>query len=508
MYINSNFYRNYATRYMYESAATLSEDPQKRIAEYLDNDDLLKELIPILTTAENGKTITLTIDKEKYGINSEDNIILKVDKINPDSPKFIMWLENEKILFGSVDFSVASNIIKDAIEGMGTDEEMVAAVAGAFIKIANENAIDPIRYFEKLSSSYSSVSGGESLTTAIEGDFSGRAEVTALGAFQLPIESSVMRGITDNWGQILVDVTLAAVTFGGSYAAQLSAKGAVAGANLAAKGANIAAKGGKVAQGAGKVVQGAGKALELISQGLGSFYKMSTASKGVAVEKALAQNGGKWVAKSGKQYAVQSFDKATGTFKLGEVGGTNVLTYGADEMMRLSGAPFQANALNAAGITAISAAELANRTDAAGDVSDLTFQGNAAEDTLEFLGYYDAMAADPNKFVNSVKQMSVPKDIAQQLKNYKDGSGLFGNTTDQEELAISLMLMYMNPIMANEVNAQFTKLAGMDLYAMVDDELEDVMGYFVKAYLHATLGLGQDSIAQKVDQVYARIKTA
>ena len=42
-----------------------------------------------------------------------------------------------------------------------------------------------------------------------ESDFSGRAEVTALGAFQLPIESSVMRGITDNWGQILLDVGLA-----------------------------------------------------------------------------------------------------------------------------------------------------------------------------------------------------------------------------------------------------------------------------------------------------------
>ena len=510
MYIRENFadfYRNYTGSYLNESAATLSSDPKQRIAEYLDNPDILKELANTLNSLENGTTITLSIDKSKYGINAEDNIIVRIDKADPNAPKFIMWIENEKILFGSVDFSVAANIVKDAIAGMGTDEETVAAVAGAFVKIANENAIDPLRYFEKFSAAFPSISGGESLKDYIEGDFSGRAEVTALAAFQLPIEPSVARGITDQWGTILVDLTLAAVTFGGSYAATLSAKGAVAGARVAAKGTQIAARGGKIAKGAGTALTTVGKGLEWISTGLGSFYKMSNVAKGAAVEKALGQTGGKWIAKSGAEYTVKNFDKAKGVFQLEKVGGGNVLSYGADEMMRLSGAPFQANALNAVGITAVSVGAVANR-DTAMDTSDLSFQGNMAEDTFELLGYYDAMASDPNKFITSIKGMAAPEQIAQQLKNYADGSGFFGNTSDQEELGIALMLMYMNPIMAKEVNDKFSKLKGMDLYAMVDDELEDVMGYFAKAYLHATLGLGQDEIAQKVDQVYSRIKTA
>lgn len=505
-----NFYKGYGQKINEAAPAVISDDPKERLKGYLENDALLTELSKQFKNIKDGEVATLTnLNKDTFGIMKDDNLVVRIDKKDPNTPKYYMWIENEKTLYGDIDFEIAANIVKDAMKGMGTNNDKVAGVAGIFIKIAADRNVDPKKYFDKLSEAFSKIGEGNSLKDWLEDDFSGRSEVCALNAYQLPIEASAWRGFTDNWLTIVGDVALGVLTLGGSYAFEGVVK---AGSGLvktgeALKGARGIFQGGKVTRTVGQGVELLGKGLELLAPAKKAFSELPLVDKLKGVEKAGYTAGSEWISSKGTTHVIQSIDKSTGKILLKSNSTGKVWSSTVDAFMSLANIEASKKILTASGI-AISAGTVAGTALTQGVASttstnkDLEFQGNWLEDTGEFLGYYDAMAADPNKFINSLSKSS--DQIAQSLKDYKEGTGFFGNTTDQEELAIVLTIMNLNRATAKLVSERYKKLTGSSVANLINDELEGGMAEFASAHWYALTGEGDGDGASKVKDLYSR----
>jgi hypothetical protein len=123
----------------------------------------------------------------------------------------------------------------------------------------------------------------------------------------------------------------------------------------------------------------------------------------------------------------------------------------------------------------------------------------------EAMGYYDTMAADPSKYIANAKQQGA-SDIASMLLDLKNGSGLFGNTTDQEECSIALLITGLTPEMAKEVSAEYQKIDAKDtVYAVLDDELGGDISVLAKAYWTGCTGEG-DEFKAPIANILKRIK--
>jgi hypothetical protein len=115
------------------------------------------------------------------------------------------------------------------------------------------------------------------------------------------------------------------------------------------------------------------------------------------------------------------------------------------------------------------------------------------------------MAADPNAYIQNAKQQGA-SDIASMLLYLKNGSGLFGNTTDQEECCIALLVTGLTPEMAKEVSAEYQKIDAKDtVYAVLDDELGGDISVLAKAYWTGCTGEG-DEYKAAITNILKRIK--
>lgn len=503
LYMNIRNYGNYIA----EASAVLSEELNPRLKQYLEHDPLIEYLSTKFSSLESGETYELTeLPKSEYGIREEDSIWVKVDKSDPKLPKFMMWIMNDEYLYGGIDFNLAATILYEAgnegsaigyvgnlIGGLfgkgdpgdsGTDEDTVVAVCGAMAALAAEKSVDPKLYYDKLAEAFSQKYG--SLTDFLETEFSGRAESAALAAFRQPIDSSVSRGL--NLGSIITDIGLTIVTFGGGTVVANVLRGAGAAARTTRIGTGIVNIGSKLLKGPAA-----------IAARFGGWAGLSAAKKttylGSVVKVGEEIN---YVTRTGKNIGAVNKCKIIDITESGvqlqntTKGGTFMASL--DDFV-LGVNPATGNAIfDAAGITA-TAAGLALATKKTSDIvgassSDVKADdANWAEKGAEFMGWYDTLAADPNQFMASLGGADA-FGLAQALLDLKKGSGLFGNTTDQEELAMALIILSLTPEGAKQVKDEYTKLDQSSVYAVLDDELGGDMGLFAKSYWSACTGEG------------------
>jgi hypothetical protein len=503
LYMNIKNYGNYIA----EASAVLSEELNPRLKQYLEDDPFLEYLATKFSSLESGETYELTdLPKSEYGLREEDNIWVKVDKSDPKIPKFMMWIMNDEYLYGGIDFNLAATILYEAgnvgsavgyvgnlIGGLfgkgdpgdsGTDEDTVVAVCGAMAAIAAEKSVDPKLYYDKLAEAFNQKYG--SLTDFLETEFSGRAESAALAAFRQPIDASVSRGL--NLGSILLDIGLTIVTFGGGTAVA----GALRGAGVAAKstriGAGVVNVGSKLLKGPAAIAARFGGWV-----GLSAAQKTTYLGSAVKVGEEIS-----YITRTGKNAgaanACKIIDITENGVQLQNVAKGNTFMASLDDFVLGVPAATGNRILDAAGLTA-TAAGLALATKKTSDIvgassSDVNADGaNWAEKGAEIMGWYDTLAADPNQYMASLGG-SDAAGLAQAILDLKKGSGLFGNTTDQEELAMALIILSLTPEGAKQVKDEYAKLDDVPVYAVIDDELGGDMGLFAKSYWSACTGEG------------------
>ena len=106
------------------------------------------------------------------------------------------------------------------------------------------------------------------------------------------------------------------------------------------------------------------------------------------------------------------------------------------------------------------AASVGTRLDTAGSSTNFA----------EIMGWYDTLTADPESYVEDVKTEGSDK-LAETLLMLKDGSGIFGNTTDQEELQIALILTSINSETARKVETEYQRKGEGTVSELINDEL-------------------------------------
>lgn len=515
--------RNYGNR-IYESSAVLSDDLDPRLKQYLEEDTFIEYLADKLPALETGETYDLSdIPKSEYGIREEDQIWVKVDKSDPKLPKFMMWIMNDEFMYGGIDFDLAATLLYEAgnegsalgyvgnfLGGLigvgdpgdaGTDEETVVAICGAMAAIAAEKGLDPKLYYDKLAEAFNNKYG--SLVDFLETEFSGRAESTALAAFRQPISSSVSRGL--NLGSILVDIGLTVVTFGGGTIVKNTLAGA-------ARGTSAALKSTRVGAGVVKAGSSALKGISGVLARIPGWSKLAGSTRATYLGQVIKEGETiQYITRTGKNAGKAN---PTKVLKISEQGvllegakGNQFLASHSDFLIGCD--PGLANkVLNLAGVNATTAA-LALATKKTSDVvgSGAVDQGaegpSFAGKAAEVMGWYDTLAADPNAYMASLAG-SDAEGLAQAILDLKKGSGLFGNTTDQEELAMALIIVSLTPEGARKVKEEYAKLDNVPVYAVLDDELGGDMGMFAKAYWTACTGEG--NMSGPINSVLKKIK--
>lgn len=485
MFLNSKysqFYRTYPNL-ITEQSAVVSDDLNTRLKQYLDNDELLTQLADILNQYESGEYEIDGIDYEKFGLTQEDKLFVKVDKTDKTNPKFFMWILNDEFLYGDVNLEVAAALLNAAGKGWGTDEEGFAAVAGALLQTADEKSVDPEIYFNKLDNTFKS-KYGKSIASFIDEEFDGYAEVVGLNTFRRTIDASTLRGM--NFWTIAGDIVLT-----------LSGVGAIArGLTKGARVAGAAAKTVKYTGTAGKAAQATGNAGKLAS-----MWNSASAATKLARLKTVYRAGTpiEYVSKTGK-----IIPATVSGYKTGGTGAKMIIKTptGAQFDVLISNLTTK-NAGLAGNISKMSMEKLVPIGAAAALGSRLDTAGGG-EKFSEIMGWYDTLAADPRSFIETTKSQGA-QDLASMLFEFKQGSGFFGNTTNQEECAIALLITGLSPEMAKEVATEYKKLDKLSVYEMLDDELGGDEAIFAKTYWSACTGEG-DEYKPHIKNAFDRIR--
>jgi hypothetical protein len=543
-FINTENPKELYSRYakVYEQAAVISDDAHERIKQYLDNEDLLEKLADEFRSMEDGSEATfaeLQISGSEYGIMSDDIIHVRKEIGADSTPKFTMWIMNEEFMYGDVDFDNAAFLLHQASEyapagkvlgtvgnyigsifgygdpgDAGTDEEGLIGVAGALTQIASEKNLDPKLYFDKLSSTYAS-KYGESVEDMLTTEFSGRAESVALNLFRQPIAPSASRGF--NLGAFLLDVGLTVATFGMGTIAKSTA---VPAANLTAKMAqagNVATKTTRLGKAGARLVR-VGEAgltgLRAVVARIPGWRGLTSTQKWTHLGKVI--KGGDTVMHTYKGVLVpHKVIKVGGSVNGVQLlrianksknipGGSKFAVASGDFLLKTS--PKLANSiLDKAGLAATAIAlTTADANLSKHDVGETGYNSGFLAGAGEVMGWYDGISADPNQFLDQVKDGD-PSTLAEILIDLREGSGLFGNTTNQEELQMALIITSLTPENARKVMEQYSKKGGGPISALLDDELGGDMSMMAVAYWAACTGDGIKSVPH-VAKSYAGIK--
>jgi hypothetical protein len=432
----------------------------------------------------------------------------------------------------------------------GTDEDTIVAVAGAMAAIAAEKSQDPMFYFSRLAETFSK-KYGEDLTSFLETEFSGGSEVAALNTFRRPISPSVARGLS--LPRILLDVGLTALTFGAGTILKAGVPAAAKG--VAAAGATTrAAEGAAAGVRAGEAAASGVRAGEAAASGVRAGEAAGTAAKGaeaaaagvrgaeeaiVAGDAALSGTKGVvsrlkgWAGigktkhvsnieqeiKVGQQIMYKQKDKMVphkvlainqDGVQLQALSGPKDAFMAASDKFILEVHPNLANRiLNRAGLNATKAGLIlaTNKINSivgstASTVSQPAgFFGKAGE----IMGWYDTFTADAGSFAASLQDKTA-KELAEMLLDLKKGTGFFGNTTNQEELAMTVIITSLSPEGARQVQSEYSKIdPEMSVYALLSDELGGEVGMFAKAYWTGITGEGTD-YASAIRNIRAKLK--
>ena len=512
---NTEIYKN---RKLNEQTAVVSKDYDERLKGYLDNEDFLEVLSDAFKGLDNGEVTTLkdlAIEGKKYGILPGDVIHVEVNKEDENNPKFTMYVIDDAYVFDGVNMTTAASLFNQSTKeggvigtvgnylgslvGLGdpgddgTDEEKLIGVAGALGAIAAEKRLDPKAYFDALANKVGGITG------KLETEFSGRAEATALNLFRRDISASWARGT--NLASILGDIALTVGTLGIGTIGSAALKGGAAATRIASKAtkaANATKVGSKIVKVGDKVLTGVKGVVSRIPgwKKLAGSTKITHLGQHVKVGQTIMHTSVKGVKGPAK---ILKTSPTKGVFmKSTEGPGKNLpgfWTKTDDFLLQID--PGLANKiLNTAGVGSTAAAvALAGKKagdlgDATGDsVSNTGFFGSAAE----VMGWYDSTTADPSSFIAGVMD-SDSESLAQMLVDLKNGTGFWGNTTDNEELQIALIITSLSPKGAKEVDEEYRQIdPGNTVYAVLDDELGGDMGRMAKVWWAALTGDGIDN---------------
>jgi hypothetical protein len=475
-----------------EQTAVISDDMQDRLRDYLNDDDFIEKLSSKLKNLEDGditNILDLKISPKEFGILEDDVINIRVDKSDSDNPKFYLWIMSDKHLFDDVDLESAASILYQSGKGSsgigyvgnllgslvgagdagddGTDEESLMGVSGALAIISRNKGVDPKVYFDRLAKVFSE-KYGESIDNFLETEFSGRAEVAALNTFRRDIPESIARGV--NLPNILLDIATTMLTFGVGTAARAATKGISAGTKTLkyAKGADRAKKAAKASNVFSKAWNG-------LSKGIGVLRFKKSYPVGSTV---------KYITKGGQEIA------ATVTKYSGK--GANTLVQ-LNNMTPVSISNLATNAGKAGGVSLSAMAPILPKTATAGMIAASGSKINPeGVNIAEIMGWYDTLTSDPDSYVKNISKKTT-KDLAQMILDLKNGSGFWGNTTNQEELAMTLIITSLTPSGAKEVNNAYKKIdPASSVASVLEDELGGDMGDFAKSWWSACIGEPSD----------------
>lgn len=516
----NKIYMNYGNR-LVEQAATLSDEADPRLKQYLMDDEFVEYLVDTIPNLEEGEEYELNIDNSDYGINKDDRLYLRVNPATDGNVTYTMWIINDDVLFGGIDFNAAATLLYQAgqeggvlgyvgnfigsIVGLGdagdagTDEETVVAIAGAMAAIAAEKDVDPKLYYDRLTQAFNAKYG--SLVDFLETEFSGRAESASLAAFRQPIEPSVTRGL--NMASIIADIGLTAATLGGGTAIRAALGGAGAAARSTRAGSAVIKAGSKVLTGTKGVLSR-----------VPGWNKLAGSTRATYLNKAIKKGDTiQYVTRTGKNVGKTNPTKVLNIAKDGVTlrGPNNAIFKVNHSDFILSVEPGLANKiLNSANISATKAGvALATKktADAVGSgavdqgAKEVSFAGKAAE----VMGWYDTLAANPNEYMQSLIGQDAA-NLAEAILDLKKGSGLFGNTTNQEELALALIILSLTPKVAKQVSKEYNKIdPNMGVYDVIDDELGGDLGMFAKAYWSGCTGEG--AYVAPIQNILSRIRS-
>jgi len=197
-------------------------DPTAKKAEY---DSIINQLEPfILSTDANLNTRPLkfkdgTIDYE-----------VSVNRQKDPNGNFAVWFDEDgtKILIQGLDMNYLAIQFRKGVEGssifgltFGTDEDKLAALAGAIHKTAAENNADPKAVFDALNTTYTALYR-EGMYEALDGEFSGSPDAFARALYGQELTDGDIRTAlgVDFLQSLVFDVALGMVTFGAFSAAR------------------------------------------------------------------------------------------------------------------------------------------------------------------------------------------------------------------------------------------------------------------------------------------------
>lgn len=494
--------KGYGT-YIVESVGKLSDIPDVRLKEYLEEDSFRLIVANALENSKDGDILEYDRDNSDNVIVPGETLTFRIVKDDLQGLRAYGTLLNPEKLISGIDFGIAAKLFNDAITyWSGTDNDAVAIIGSALSSIASRAGSSPTPIFNEFDKEVRNTdSDGDSLSELIDGDFDGDSEVIAMNIFKREIESSVWRGI--NLGQIIFDVGLTAVTFGAGTAAQAAIKGSTAGLRVASLATKATTMGKSIAK-----LTGASKVVAMLP----TFSRLSSIKKGAGIAKHLGKTKpfiyttdagknlsvllvkgsnkyGKVIvknAKSGKQ--LSAIDQVNFLKRIDPNVANKVLT-GMKIKIDPTVAGLLINQAASAGAKASSSSSQAEG-----------FLANSAE----VMGWYDSLTADPAKYAAETSTYSA-RELALKIDKFADG-GMFGFTSDQDELAIALIITSLTSDMAKKLDIEYTNISGKSMIETLRSELDGTVEDLVIPYWVGLIQGGDDELLTEINTMISRLK--
>jgi len=509
---SNDLYNRYADHRINEQVAVISDDMKERLRQYLENDSFLEKLSDLFLDLDDGETTTSTelqISGKKFGIMEKDIIHVRVDKSDDKSPKFYMWVMNEDHMYDGVDFQRAAELLWRSGQGggalgavgnaigalvgagdagdAGTQDDDLMGIAGALCKIAGERSIDPVVYFNKLSKTFSE-SKGESLVEFLETEYSGRAEAAILNMFRQKVDPSWERGT--NLGAILLDIGITAATLGMGTFASASLKGVGAGAKLVHTTSKLGSATGIINK------------LRMAFQGLKPAVQIARFQKIFAKGKVITYMNKSNVLVTS---TVHGFKNSGKVIQLIDKGSKTPYAIDVVNLVANAGRAGGLGANSLAKLVPTTAVKLAAGAGAVVADGDVSGDGNGLEIAGEVMGWYDTMTADPNAYLEDLVGKS-EDNLANMIWELSEGTGIWGNTTNKEELAIALIITSLTPGSAKKVQTAFADLEteSRTIHSILVDELGGNLEDIATTWWSACTG---ENIGEhpKIDLMYGKL---
>lgn len=449
----NRLYENYGT-YIVEQGV-ISKQIDSRLIQYLEEDDIRQKLTDLTNKLEDGKDLKGVFTNSNFKIiNKTDTLAYEISKKDTSNHKITVYIKNIEQTSSKIDYSTGAYMLHSAISGPGTDELAVAAIGTALSKISFEDGQDSSEYFDILDKEYLS-KYNESLIDAIEGDFSGNAEVVALSIFRRKIADSKLRGIDIE--NILIDIGLTISTFNPGTA-------------VALKAGRIATN---VGRSASKVVRPITSGIKGMISRLPGFSKLTPAVKASAISKNVKVGDTiTHITRTGKnagkpaQYTVKEVTK-DGVVLTGGSVGKGSFSVPFDDFVKGSSPKLANSILNSVNGLTNNKALL---TLTGKKLSEMGESDSNSANFFEVMGWYSTVSANPESFIAAVggEEMS---SLAQRMHDLSDGI-----TTMGDELSMALIVTSLRPDMVKKLNDEYQKIS-TDGKTMLQD-LEYETAYF------------------------------